>query len=125
MLKVITFTACSVMSLISAQESNQDLALQELIDNGIDMYPQEYVKVSFSGTSLADFDYPTEEDNFYIASQSSGSSQMMVNGAYAFQQVLSLTLQAKDLNVGNNPSYLNVRAPGAFQIPITVIAEPE
>lgn len=56
------------------------------------MYPFEYVNLTFEGLRLAEFDYPTEEDNFWIASKSAGTSQIMVNGAYSSQQILTLTL---------------------------------
>ena len=44
----------------------------------------------------------------------------MINGVYTNQQVLTLTLQAKDKDVGANPSYLVVHAPEMFKIPIFV-----
>ena len=47
------------------------------------MDPLEYVSLTFEGVKMAEFDYPSEEDNFWIASKSLGSSQMMINGAYA------------------------------------------
>ena len=87
------------------------------------MTPFEYVNLTFEALGMTSFAYPDEEDNFWIASKSYGSSQIMVNGEFSAQKILTLTLQAKDLGVGNNPSYLRVRSPEPFQIPITVVAE--
>ena len=101
------------------QESNKQLA--ELVKNGIDMNPGEVVNVGLSGMNLASFKYPSESDNFLIIGKSAGSSQIMINGEYAFQQVLTITLQAKQAGVGNNPSYLIVKAPESFKIPINVV----
>lgn len=75
--------------------------------------------------ALAQYDYPGPDDNYIIARNSAGTSQMMVNGAYMSQQVLTITLKAKEAGVGQNPSYLNVRAPEAFSIPIFLVAEQE
>lgn len=38
---------------------------------------------TFEGVTMAEFDYPSEEDNFWIASNSFSLSLMMINSEYA------------------------------------------
>ena len=74
---LFTFAACSILSLIFAKESPAtvpDPSIQELINAGIDLYPLEYINLTFEGMNRASFAYPTEEDNFFIASKSHGTS---------------------------------------------------
>ena len=74
MLRVISLGTSLFATFSTALQSDKDKALSELIENGIEMHPLEYVSLTFEGVKMAEFDYPIEEDNFWIASKSFGSS---------------------------------------------------
>jgi len=74
MIRVISLATSLFVTFSTALDSNKDKALSELIEKGIEMHPLEYVSLTFEGVKMAEFDYPSEEDNFWIASKSLGSS---------------------------------------------------
>ena len=51
-------------TLLFGLASASDQHLEDLIKNGIDMAPGEYVSVSFQGTKIAQFNYPPSTANF-------------------------------------------------------------